>query len=67
MSRKLHFLKSLSHEYCLQLHPFCQQKPIVEYCTKNNIVIQAYCPIIRGRMDDPVIQEVSKKVLTPCL
>jgi diketogulonate reductase-like aldo/keto reductase len=46
----------------LQLHPFCQQKEIVKYCTANNIIVQAYCPIIRGRMDDPIIQEVATKV-----
>ncbi|KAJ7647190.1 NADP-dependent oxidoreductase domain-containing protein [Roridomyces roridus] len=32
----------------IELHPFCQQKPIVEYCIANSIVVQAYCPIIRG-------------------
>jgi len=46
----------------LQLHPFCQQKEIVKYCKANNIVVQAYCPIIRGQMDDPIIQEVATKV-----
>ena len=45
-----------------QLHPLCQQKDIVEYCQKNNIVVQAYCPIIRGQMDNEVIQSVAKKV-----
>ena len=45
-----------------QLHPLCQQKDIVEYCQKNNIVVQAYCPIIRGQMDNEIIQSVAKKV-----
>ncbi|KIM45210.1 hypothetical protein M413DRAFT_441890 [Hebeloma cylindrosporum] len=45
----------------IELHPFCQQKEIVKYCEANNIVVQAYCPIIRGQMDDPVIPEVAKK------
>ena len=46
-----------------QLHPLCQQKPIVKYCNDNGIVVQAYCPIIRGHwMEEPVIQEVAKKV-----
>ncbi|KAG7446250.1 Aldo/keto reductase [Guyanagaster necrorhizus] len=35
------------------LHPFCQQKEIVMYCNENDIVVQAYCPLVRGRMDDP--------------
>ncbi|PPQ98775.1 hypothetical protein CVT24_003333 [Panaeolus cyanescens] len=45
----------------IELHPFCQQKDIVEYCKKNDIVVQAYCPIIRGKMDNPVIQRVAQK------
>ncbi|KDR75170.1 hypothetical protein GALMADRAFT_226827 [Galerina marginata CBS 339.88] len=45
----------------IELHPLCQQKPIVKYCQENNIIVQAYCPIIRGRMDNPVIQEVAIK------
>ena len=48
-----------------QLHPLCQQKDIVEYCQKNNIVVQAYCPIIRGQMDNEIIQSVAKKVREP--
>ncbi|KAJ8595101.1 Aldo/keto reductase, partial [Rhizopogon salebrosus TDB-379] len=45
----------------VELHPFCQQKPIVEYCKKNNIVVQAYAPLLRGALDDPVIQELAAK------
>ncbi|KAA1473810.1 Aldo/keto reductase [Dentipellis sp. KUC8613] len=45
----------------IELHPFCQQKPIVAWCRARGIVIQAYCPLIRGNMDDPVIVGVAKK------
>lgn len=45
-----------------QLHPFCQQKPIVEYCTAEGIVIEAYCPLLRGNMDHPAILELAEKV-----
>jgi diketogulonate reductase-like aldo/keto reductase len=45
-----------------QLHPYCQQRPIVEYCHKHGIVIQAYCPLIRGNFDDPVLKDVAEKV-----
>lgn len=48
--------------FAMQLQPFCQQKPIVEYCKKHNIVVQAYCPVLRGDMGDPAIQEISMKV-----
>jgi len=45
----------------IELHPFCQQKEIVKYCQENNIVVEAYCPIIRGQMNDPAIQEIAAK------
>ncbi|KAI0728236.1 Aldo/keto reductase [Fomitopsis betulina] len=45
----------------IELHPFCQQKSIVEYCRANAIVVQAYCPILRGKMDDPVITKLAEK------
>ncbi|KAI0034718.1 Aldo/keto reductase [Vararia minispora EC-137] len=46
----------------IELHPFCQQKSIVEYCLKHGIVVEAYCPLVRGAFDDPTLQEISKKV-----
>ncbi|KJA27909.1 hypothetical protein HYPSUDRAFT_130431 [Hypholoma sublateritium FD-334 SS-4] len=36
----------------VELHPLFQQRPIV---------VQAYCPIIRGRMDAPAIQAAAAK------
>ncbi|CCL98370.1 uncharacterized protein FIBRA_00365 [Fibroporia radiculosa] len=45
----------------IELHPFCQQKPIVDYCRKHGIVVQAYCPLVRGAFDNPVLQEVARK------
>ncbi|KAJ7072191.1 Aldo/keto reductase [Mycena amicta] len=45
----------------IELHPFCQQKPIVEYCKKNGIVVQAYCPIVRGQMDHEAISKLANK------
>jgi diketogulonate reductase-like aldo/keto reductase len=43
------------------LHPFAQQKAVVEYCKKNGIVIEAYCPIVRNRKaDDPTIAAIAK-------
>ncbi|KAJ7211685.1 hypothetical protein GGX14DRAFT_564915 [Mycena pura] len=51
----------------IELHPLCQQKPIVEYCRANSIVVQAYCPIIRGNMDHEVITKIASKTLpTTC-
>ncbi|KAF5370990.1 hypothetical protein D9615_010004 [Tricholomella constricta] len=45
----------------IELHPFCQQKPIVEYCKAHGIAVEAYCPLIRGQFSNPVIREVSKE------
>ncbi|OJA10533.1 hypothetical protein AZE42_01711 [Rhizopogon vesiculosus] len=42
------------------LHPLCQQRPIVDYCREHLIVVQAYCPIIRGNMDHPIIQMIAQ-------
>jgi hypothetical protein len=55
---------------CTKLHPLCQQRSIVEYCNAHSVVVQAYCPIIRGQMSHPTIQAVAKKVcvttMPPC-
>jgi len=45
----------------IELHPLCQQTGIVKYCKENNIVVQAYCPIIRGRMNEPAITALATK------
>lgn len=45
----------------IELHPYCQQRPIVEYCRKKGIIVQAYCPLIRGAFNDPVFEAVAAK------
>ena len=46
----------------LELHPFCQQRPIVEYCKAHSIIVQAYCPLVRGQgWDNPVLKDVAEK------
>ncbi|KAG0704728.1 NADP-dependent oxidoreductase domain-containing protein [Suillus ampliporus] len=44
----------------IELHPLCQQRPIVDYCREHSIIVQAYCPIIRGKMDHPIIQTIAQ-------
>jgi len=46
----------------IELHPLCQQKDIVAYCREREIVVQAYCPLIRGNFSAPALQEVSSRV-----
>jgi len=46
----------------IELHPYLQQKPIVEWCQKHDVVVEAYCPIMRGQnFDDPVLVKLAKK------
>jgi len=33
----------------IEVHPFCIETELIEYCKENNIVIQAYCPVARGQ------------------
>ena len=46
----------------LELHPWLQQREVVEYCQKNGIVVEAYCPLVRNqKANDPTLNEVAKK------
>jgi len=45
----------------IEVHPLCQQKPIVSFCRQHSIIVQAYCPLLRGRMEHPVFQEIAAK------
>lgn len=45
----------------IELHPFCQQRPIVEYCKTHSIVVQAYCPVIRGQLNHPLFLRLAEK------
>ncbi|KAI8935680.1 hypothetical protein NX059_007202 [Plenodomus lindquistii] len=46
----------------IELHPWCQQRTAVKYCQDNNIVIEAYCPIVRNqKASDPTLTSIAKK------
>ena len=46
-----------------QLHPWCQQRTIVDYCAKNAIVVEAYSPIVRNqKAHDATLTSVAKQV-----
>ncbi|KAK5111554.1 hypothetical protein LTR62_004850 [Meristemomyces frigidus] len=46
----------------LELHPWLQQREVVDFCHKNNIVVEAYCPLVRNqKKDDPVLNEIARK------
>ena len=52
----------------LQLHPYCQQKVIVDYCKQRGIAIEAYSPLVRGQIEEDAIKEIaaSKVSFTSC-
>jgi diketogulonate reductase-like aldo/keto reductase len=46
----------------LQLHPFCQQREIVDFCHKNGIIVEAYSPLVRNKKaNDPTLNEIGKR------
>ncbi|KAI5821275.1 NADP-dependent oxidoreductase domain-containing protein [Pyronema omphalodes] len=46
----------------IEVHPFNQNREIVEYCKEQGIVIEAYAPLVRGmRMRHSVLGEVARK------
>ncbi|KAL7283931.1 LOW QUALITY PROTEIN: hypothetical protein ACG7TL_001203 [Trametes sanguinea] len=51
----------------IEVQPLCQQKEIVDYCKKHNIVVEAYAPLMRGQWDIPAITETAKKVQAPAI
>jgi diketogulonate reductase-like aldo/keto reductase len=45
-----------------ELHPWLARPDIVEWCQKRGIVLEAYCPIVRGkRSDEKILQPLMKK------
>jgi len=46
----------------IELHPWCQQRDCVEYCKKNNIVVEAYCPLVRNeKANDKTLTSICEK------
>ncbi|EPQ56691.1 Aldo/keto reductase [Gloeophyllum trabeum ATCC 11539] len=43
----------------IELHPWCQQRDIVNYCQNHGITVQAYCPLVRGqKFEDPTLNQL---------
>lgn len=60
--RTAHEILWESCTYSTQLHPWCQQREAVEYCKKTNIVVEAYCPIVRNqKADDTTLRDIANK------
>ena len=46
----------------VELHPFLQQRELVEFCRKSGIVVEAYAPLVKAqRMDHPVLRRLARK------
>ncbi|KXN91004.1 2,5-diketo-D-gluconic acid reductase A [Leucoagaricus sp. SymC.cos] len=45
----------------IELHPLDQQRPIVEWCDRHKIVVEAYCPLIRGQFNILPLQDLAQK------
>ena len=45
-----------------ELHPWLARPDIVEWCHSRGVVLEAYCPVVRGqRFDEPILQPMVKK------
>lgn len=45
-----------------ELHPWLTRPDIVEWCQKRGVVVEAYCPLVRGqRFDEPILEPLVKK------
>ncbi|QHT65421.1 aldo/keto reductase [Rhodocytophaga rosea] len=50
--------------FCNQVeyHPYLSQKPLLDLCQQQGILLTAYAPVAHGEvMHDPVLQEIGKK------
>lgn len=45
----------------VERHPFLNQLDLIEYCKNHHIVVEAWSPLVRGKMDDPTILAIAKK------
>ena len=45
-----------------QLHPWCQQPAIVEYCQSKGIALEAYSPMVQGtKSSDPTLLKIAEE------
>jgi len=51
-------LSVIQHE----AHPWCVRKDLADWCSKRNVAVEAYCPLVRGqRAEDEGLAKLSKK------
>jgi len=50
------------HVNQIELHPWCQQRVIDEYCKNHGIIVEAYSPLVRNyKANDPTLVGVAQR------
>ncbi|WP_128660971.1 aldo/keto reductase [Paenibacillus sp. 598K] len=45
----------------VEFHPLLTQEPLRDYCREHKIQLEAWSPLMRGKLDLPVLQELAAK------
>jgi diketogulonate reductase-like aldo/keto reductase len=45
----------------IELHPLLAQKELREFCAKHGIQVEAWSPLMQGRLNIPVLADIAKK------
>lgn len=45
----------------VELHPLLSQKELLGYARENNIVLEAWSPLMQGNLDHPVLAQIAEK------
>ncbi|UNK18979.1 aldo/keto reductase [Paenibacillus sp. N3/727] len=45
----------------VELHPLNNQKELLQYARENNIVLEAWSPLMQGHLDQPAIAKIAEK------
>lgn len=45
-----------------EIHPWLERPDITSWCAKRGVVVEAYCPVVRGqRFQEPILQPLAKR------
>lgn len=51
----------MPHVNQVELHPYNTHKPLLKFCQERGIQVVAYCPLMHGKLDDPVLLDLAQK------
>ncbi|KAJ5483100.1 Glyoxal reductase [Penicillium diatomitis] len=50
------------HVNQIELHPWLQQREIVDWCHRHGVIVEAYCPLVRNmKAKDPTLVRIAQK------